>query len=56
MLILIPTFAMVLDVGIKVFSNIFCPTQTQIHMEIQAEERQKVKLSTKNKGRDETIV
>ena len=32
----VPIFAMVFDVTFKVFSNMFYPTQTQIHVEIEA--------------------
>ncbi|KAL7561845.1 hypothetical protein ACA910_009683 [Epithemia clementina (nom. ined.)] len=32
----VPLFAIAFDVTFKVFSNIFYPTQTQIHMEIEA--------------------
>ncbi|KAL3785561.1 hypothetical protein ACHAW5_011309 [Stephanodiscus triporus] len=35
--ILVPTIAVVFDVSGKVYSNMFYPTQTQIHMEIAAE-------------------
>jgi hypothetical protein len=35
--ILIPTIAVIFDVSGKVYSNMFYPTQTQIHMEIAAE-------------------
>lgn len=34
-----PITAVVFDVGGKVFSNMFFPTQTQIHMEMEARER-----------------
>lgn len=37
--ILIPTIAVITDVTGKVYSNMFYPTQTQIHMEIAANER-----------------
>ena len=34
----VPVFGMVFDVCLKVFSNMFYPTQTQIHMEIESKE------------------
>jgi hypothetical protein len=37
--ILVPTIAVIFDVTGKVYSNMFYPTQTQIHMEIAAGER-----------------
>lgn len=37
--ILTPTIAIIFDVTGKVFSNIFFPTQSQIHAEIEAQER-----------------
>jgi len=39
--ILVPTIAMILDVTGKVYSNMFYPTQTQIHSEIAANEPNK---------------
>lgn len=36
--LLIPTIAIICDVTGKVYSNMFFPTQTQIHMEIAANE------------------
>ena len=35
---LVPTMGMVFDVAGKVYSNMFFPTQTQIHVEIAAKE------------------
>jgi hypothetical protein len=37
--VLTPTIAVIFDVTGKVYSNIFFPTQTQIHAEIEAQER-----------------
>jgi magnesium-transporting ATPase (P-type) len=45
LLILVPTAACVFDVVGKVFGNMYYPTQTQIHCEIQAEEVAKQKTS-----------
>lgn len=45
--ILTPTIAIILDVTGKVYSNIFYPTQSQIHAEIEAQER---KASRKKNG------
>jgi hypothetical protein len=39
--VLTPTIAIIFDVTGKVYSNIFFPTQTQIHAEISAQERTK---------------
>ena len=39
LILLAPTAAIVLDVSGKVYSNFYYPSQTQIHIEIQAEER-----------------
>lgn len=36
--ILVPVAAITFDVVGKVFSNMYYPTQTQIHLEIQAKE------------------
>jgi len=41
--ILAPTIAIIFDVTGKVYSNIFYPTQSQIHAEIEAQERKKNK-------------
>jgi hypothetical protein len=38
MIILVPIAGMVFDVSGKVYSNLFYPTQTQIHLEIFAEQ------------------
>jgi magnesium-transporting ATPase (P-type) len=38
LLMLVPTMGMVFDVAGKVYSNMFFPTQTQIHVEIAAKE------------------
>jgi len=35
----VPIFGMAFDVSIKVFSNMFYPTQTQIHLEVESKER-----------------
>merc|ERR1712226_1768846 len=40
----VPIFGMVFDVALKVFSNMFYPTQTQIHLEIESTERADRKL------------
>ncbi|KAL7578624.1 hypothetical protein ACA910_009770 [Epithemia clementina (nom. ined.)] len=36
----VPIFGMVFDVSLKVYSNLFFPTQTQIHREIESKERE----------------
>jgi hypothetical protein len=38
-MIFVPIIAIILDVVAKVFSNMFYPTQTQIHLEIEANEK-----------------
>jgi len=38
---LVPTIAAIFDVTGKVYSNMFYPTQTQIHMEIAAERNER---------------
>lgn len=38
LVLLVPTMGMVFDVAGKVYSNMFFPTQTQIHVEISAKE------------------
>uniref|UniRef100_A0A7S2VCJ9 P-type sodium-transporting ATPase4 n=1 Tax=Entomoneis paludosa TaxID=265537 RepID=A0A7S2VCJ9_9STRA len=40
----VPIFGMTFDVCLKVFSNMFYPTQTQIHLEIESKERAERKL------------
>jgi hypothetical protein len=35
----VPVFGMAFDVAGKVFSNMFYPTQTQIHIELEVKER-----------------
>mmetsp|Transcript_397 Transcript_397/g.539 ORF Transcript_397/g.539 Transcript_397/m.539 type:complete len:933 (+) Transcript_397:61-2859(+) len=47
LLILVPTAACVFDVVGKVFGNMYYPTQTQIHCEIQAEEVAKQKKASR---------
>ena len=50
-LVFIPIAAMAFDVCWKVFSNMFYPTQTQIHMELEAKqlaEKQKSRKINKN--------
>jgi len=46
-LILIPTAMLIIDVVLKLFSNMFYPTQTQIHREIQWKAKQKYNSSEK---------
>lgn len=41
--ILVPSATMCFDVVGKVFSNMFYPTQTQIHIEISAQEERELK-------------
>jgi len=41
LMILVSVSAMLLDIITKVLSNMFCPTERQIHMEIQSEELHK---------------
>jgi hypothetical protein len=38
-IIFVPVFGMAFDVAGKVFSNMFYPTQTQIHIELEQKER-----------------
>ena len=40
----VPVFAMVFDVTAKCFSNMFYPTQTQIHIELEAMEKRNRRL------------
>ena len=40
----VPIIGMIFDVCLKVFSNMFYPTQTQIHMEIESEELEEQEL------------
>jgi hypothetical protein len=39
LLFFVPIFGMVFDVSFKVFSNMYYPTQTQIHLEIESKEK-----------------
>lgn len=48
LIIFVPIMAALFDVVFKVFSNMFYPTQTQIHMEILAKEKRERK---KREGR-----
>jgi len=43
LVVFVPIMAMVLDVTFKVFSNMYYPTQTQIHVELEAMEKRKRK-------------
>jgi hypothetical protein len=40
LLAFVPIFGMVFDVSLKVFSNLYYPTQTQIHVEMESKEKQ----------------
>lgn len=51
LILLAPTAAIVLDVCGKVYSNFYYPSQTQIHIEIQAQE-----LREKNLRKRESVV
>jgi hypothetical protein len=42
--VFVPIFAMAFDVSAKVFSNMFYPTQTQIHIELEAMEKRNRRL------------
>lgn len=35
----VPIFGMIFDVSFKVFSNMYYPTQTQIHVELESKEK-----------------
>ena len=48
LIFLVPLAAMIIDVVCKFFSNMFCPTQAQIHMEFQSEEWYTNKLAYSN--------
>ena len=39
LILIVPIIACGVDVAFKLFSNMFFPSQTQIHIEIQAQER-----------------
>ena len=45
----VPVIGMIFDVSLKVFSNMFYPTQTQIHLEIESQERA-TKLKARRQG------
>jgi ABC-type multidrug transport system fused ATPase/permease subunit len=47
LVLLAPAAAIILDICGKVYSNIYYPSQTQIHIEIQAQERKVTALSKK---------
>ena len=51
LILLAPTAAIVLDVCGKVYSNFYYPSQTQIHIEIQAQE-----LREKNLRKKESVI
>jgi len=44
LIVFVPIFGIVFDVCLKVFSNMFYPTQTQIHLEIESKERAQRRL------------
>jgi hypothetical protein len=46
----VPIFGMALDVAGKVFSNMFYPTQTQIHIELEVKERSDARKLLKQQG------
>lgn len=50
----VPIFGMVFDVSLKVFSNMFYPTQTQIHMEIESKELAQRRKEAKNNEHQST--
>lgn len=43
----VPIMGMVFDVAFKVFSNMFYPTQTQIHLEIEAKQKRERKRTAR---------
>jgi hypothetical protein len=47
----VPIFGMVFDVSLKVFSNMYYPTQTQIHVEMEAREKRIAKQRAKPRKR-----
>jgi hypothetical protein len=51
LILLVPTAAIVLDVCGKVYSNFYYPSQTQIHIEIQAQERREKSLQKQASAR-----
>ncbi|KAL7575732.1 hypothetical protein ACA910_003065 [Epithemia clementina (nom. ined.)] len=50
LIVFVPIFGMVFDVSLKVFSNMFYPTQTQIHMEIESREIMLQRKTAKRHG------
>ena len=50
-MIIVPACAMAFDLFGKVFSNMYYPTQTQIHIEIEAKERALEKKSNRRRSR-----
>jgi CBS domain containing-hemolysin-like protein len=47
LLAFVPIICMIFDVTLKVFSNMFYPTQTQIHIEIESKEKRILKQREK---------
>jgi hypothetical protein len=50
-----PIFGIVFDVTGKVFSNMYYPTQTQIHMEIEAKQRAEAKKAAREARQTATV-
>jgi hypothetical protein len=49
-MLFVPIGAMAFDIAGKVFSNMFFPTQTQIHVELEAKEFADVRKSRRHRG------
>lgn len=47
LIVFVPIFAMIGDVVLKVFSNLFYPTQTQIHLELESLQERARKYPTR---------
>jgi hypothetical protein len=53
-ILFVPIGGMAIDLFGKVFSNMFYPTQTQIHVEIEAKERAEAKRANRVASRHST--
>jgi hypothetical protein len=51
LLAFVPIFGMVFDVSFKVFSNMYYPTQTQIHVELESKEKRIAKQQARSAAR-----
>ncbi|KAG7346626.1 phospholipid-translocating P-type ATPase, flippase [Nitzschia inconspicua] len=54
-MLFVPIFGMAFDLAGKVFSNMFFPTQTQIHVELESRENAERKKKSRNQGQETNV-